>query len=614
MFRRVRRQHAIFSVLSIAILTACGSDSKSAPPPSSSNEPCPEIPEEAPLPSPGLHTPRWAFEPWISKDISNRDDTYAFVDGFRDRGIPVGVVVLDSPWETYYNTFIPNPARYPDFAGMSRDLHDRGIRLVLWVTGATNDVSFDVEKGGDAYNGVAPNVDEGMRCNLFIDDGDLYTWWKGRGHYVDFFNPRARTWWHKQQDEVLAHIDGWKLDFAESYIRQPSVRTHDGVVPFQTYSEKYYEDFLTYGRSKRGRDFLTMVRAWDKSYDFEGRFFAKREHAPVAWMGDNRRDWIGLADVLDHSFISARAGYAVVGGDVGGYLNLDDKDLKVQVPFDSVTFARWTAIGALSPFFQLHGRANLTPWTVEDHADETVAVYKYWSLFHHAIVPFLYSGSEEAWAKGTSLIDPIGEQAAWAGDYRYILGGAFLVAPLLDGTGKRAVPLPAGSRWYDWWTGTASDGGTTTNADYSADRLKVPLFAKEGAIVPMNVDDPDNLLGVGGASAKGALTVLVWPAAGGSSFVLREEDDSTTKIDASDGAQVQISAAAVIKPLVFRVRFDAAPTAVTIDGTAATMSADEAALAASNAAGYAYDATKKSLIVRIPARGQSPVTIVATKP
>jgi hypothetical protein len=34
------------------------------------------------------YTPRWAFEPWISKDISNGPDTFAFVDGFRSRDIP----------------------------------------------------------------------------------------------------------------------------------------------------------------------------------------------------------------------------------------------------------------------------------------------------------------------------------------------------------------------------------------------------------------------------------------------------------------------------------------------------------------------------------------------
>jgi len=46
------------------------------------------------VPVPPIHTPRWAFEPWISKDISTTADTYAFVDGFRERDIPVGAVVL----------------------------------------------------------------------------------------------------------------------------------------------------------------------------------------------------------------------------------------------------------------------------------------------------------------------------------------------------------------------------------------------------------------------------------------------------------------------------------------------------------------------------------------
>src|SRR6187401_1037387 len=49
---------------------------------------------EPAIPPPPLHTPRWAFEPWISKDISSTDDTYAFVKGFRDRDIPFGAVVL----------------------------------------------------------------------------------------------------------------------------------------------------------------------------------------------------------------------------------------------------------------------------------------------------------------------------------------------------------------------------------------------------------------------------------------------------------------------------------------------------------------------------------------
>ena len=85
-------------------------------------------------------------------------------------------------------------------------------------------------------------------------------------------------------------------------------------------------------------DFLTMVRAYDKSYGFEGRFYAKKEDAPVTWMGDNRRDDVGLADALDEMFRSTAAGYAVVGSDIGGYLDRDDIDLKMQIPLDPDVF------------------------------------------------------------------------------------------------------------------------------------------------------------------------------------------------------------------------------------------------------------------------------------
>ena len=88
-------------------------------------DPCERAPDE--VAEPVRYTPRWAFEPWISKDISSTDDTYAFVEGFAARDIPVGAVVLDSPWETHYNTFVPNPVRYHDFDKLVRDLHARGI-------------------------------------------------------------------------------------------------------------------------------------------------------------------------------------------------------------------------------------------------------------------------------------------------------------------------------------------------------------------------------------------------------------------------------------------------------------------------------------------------------
>lgn len=561
-------------------------------------------------PEPRPHTPRWAFEPWISKDISDARDTYAFVDGFRSRDIPVGAVVLDSPWETHYNTFTPNPSRYPEFPTLVRDMHGRGVRVVLWITALVNEFSFDAETGGDSYMGPSPNLAEGLACRFFVNDGATYVWWKGRGASVDFFNPRARSWWHAQQDQVLdAGVDGWKLDFGDSYVTTPTVRTAMGEVEHQRYSESYYRDFLAYGRARRGDDFVTMVRPWDESYQFAGRFFARREHAPVAWVGDNRRDRVGLVDALDHIFRSAAANYPVVGSDVGGYLDRDDRMLTREVPYDHDTFLRWIAVGALTPFMQLHGRANFAPWTVPTTPEETTRIYRYWATLHHALVPFWYALAEEAWAGGPPVMRPQGDLARWTNDYRWMLGDALLVAPVLDESGRRDVDLPAGD-WFDWWApqGEAIAGGRTLADVDTRDRARIPLYVRDGAIIPMRVDRDVN--GLGSMATADGLTVLVYPAMTSSRFALHEGAATATLSAQRTATGATVTVPALDTAWYLRVRVASLPTSVTAEGMALTARASRAEFEAAGAGWWPEGAHQ--VWVKLPS-AMEPRTVTLTR-
>jgi alpha-glucosidase len=67
-----------------------------------------------------------------------------------------------------------------------------------------------------------------------------------------------------------------------------------------------------------------------------------------------------------------------------------------------------------------------------------------------------------------------------------MLGGKLLVASVVEpGQQDRAVYLPQGCAWMDFWTGQRFEGGQSVTLPAPWD--KPPLLVREGSIVPLNV-------------------------------------------------------------------------------------------------------------------------------
>ena len=68
---------------------------------------------------------------------------------------------------------------------------------------------------------------------------------------------------------------------------------------------------------------------------------------------------------------------------------------------------------------------------------------------------------------------------------QYLMGDSIMVAPLFAGEDKRNVVIPSG-RWYDFYTGKFV--GENTVLPISGDQPDIPMFVREGGIVPMLAD------------------------------------------------------------------------------------------------------------------------------
>jgi alpha-D-xyloside xylohydrolase len=211
--------------------------------------------------------------------------------------------------------------------------------------------------------------------------------------------------------------------------------------------------------------------------------------------------------------------------DIGGY-TMEDRFIKPR-PADLAEWrelnTRWFQFGAFSPVFRSHGEnIRREIFEMSPEGSPTYRSMVWYDRLRYRLMPYIYTLGADTWFKDATIMrGPVmdfgADRKTWRVDDEYLFGPALLVAPVTEYKARsRKVYLPAGTHWYDFYTGKNFSGGQTIAAAAPYERM--PLFVRAGSIVPTGPEIQQT-----GNSSNSPVTLNVYTGGDGS-FSLYEDD------------------------------------------------------------------------------------------
>lgn len=421
--------------------------------------------------------PRWAlgFQQCRWSYMSG-DEIVDVAKTFRKRHVPCDVIYCDIDYMDGYRVFTWNPNTFAKPREMIKKLRNMGFHVVAIIDpGVKNDDGYVVCRDGK---------EKGMF--LKKPDGAWFTGnvWPGECVFPDFTSARVRKWlgpWHKELLE--AGVAGIWNDMNE-----PAVWNHPGGTMPLDIPHEYEGQWTTHQRAHNVYGFnmaracyeaLRGLRPNERPFVITRSAYAGIQRYSMVWTGDNQSLWEQFAVSIPECLNLSLSGVPFCGADVGGF----GRDCTGEL------LARWTQAGAFFPFFRNHtaqGTRRQEPWTFGKEVEDICR--RYISL-RYQLLPYIYNLFREAAQDGTPIMRPLfwefpDDQHGYAVDDQFLLGPSLLVAPVIKpGARQRAVYLPAGNEWCDYWTKQKHTGGQYVTAHAPLDTL--PVFVRAGSIIPM---------------------------------------------------------------------------------------------------------------------------------
>ena len=412
--------------------------------------------------------------------------------GYRDRQLPLDVLVVDFLNMTRQGEMDLDPARWPDPAAMNKQLNSMGVTTLLsvWPHYSQGTQFYDMlqSKGWLVHTPDGKPDPGGYKDAI--------------GPNLDTTNPEAARWfWEKIRDRYVKPygFDYLWLDETEPDIDPAKdvfwigsgTRYYNAYPLFHTAS--VYEGFRRdFGDSRR---VMILARA---------AYLGAQRNGTVFWSSDIVSTWDMLKRSIPAGLNFTASGMPYWDTDIAGFFSPqiysnyhaahkpligasdagDNVDGYEDYP---ELFVRWFQWGAFQPVMRAHGeRMHNEVWSYGKQAE---AILEKYLRLRYRLIPYIYSQAYRSYQTGAPFMRPLfmdypGDPNVADIRDEYMFGPAFLVAPVTEqGATSRKVYLPEGCDWYNYWTNARIKGGQTITADAPIDTI--PLFVRAGSVVPL---------------------------------------------------------------------------------------------------------------------------------
>jgi alpha-D-xyloside xylohydrolase len=451
---------------------------------------------------------KWAYGFWQCKNkYTSQKEILDVAHKYRDLHIPMDNIVQDWFWWTNTGEFKFNK-NYPDPKGMIDDLHKNNVHIMFSVWPYF-------------YPGSA-TYDEMDKLGYFVDRTVVKSFHpKGMALY-DAYNPAARKYYWKLIDDSLFKIgaDAWWMDTTEPEsegVEEPYMM-HDKVGGM---SGARYADIFPLLTTTAVHDGQRAASDQKRVYILSRSAFAgSQRNGVTAWSGDVLSDFETYKRQIPAALNFELSGIPYWTSDIGGFIMGHPND-----PAYRELFVRWFQFGTFCPILRVHGTRAPDTNELWSYGPQAQAALVRFDKLRYRLMPYIYS---TAWMVTNAHYTPMrplvmdfaaDERVQNVGD-QFLFGPSILVNPVTEqGATSRRLYLPAGTRWYDFWSGEAQAGGKVVEGAAPLDRI--PLYVRAGSIVPLGPD-------VEYAAEKAAdpIELRVFAGADGDFTIYEDENDN----------------------------------------------------------------------------------------